>query len=413
LAIHFAIVPALSGHALPDPVALLLGGPGEDAIGDAADAAAQFASLNRDRDILLVDQRGTGQSAALHCDLYAPDDPAPNLVDMFPRTAVEACEKRLQAKADLARYTYDYFARDLEQVRQALGYGPLNLFAGSYGTRAAQVYMRAYPQSVRTAYLGSVVPIDLPSPLMFARTGQTALDHLVQDCEDDDACRTAFPDVRRDAATMFARLDGDRVRVNLPGGGQAALGRGRVAEWVRSRLYRPGGAATLPKLFHQAASGDWAPIVEGVLAQTREADNSLSFGLFFAITCSEDVAYVREQDVPAETDGTFLGAYRLKQQQAACAGWPQSELPFGYRQAIRSSVPTLFVTGDRDGGTPLWFTDHVAAGFSRRALVVIQGQGHTEWNDCVSRLHEQLVRTGRVEDLDTSCPAIPLPPFAR
>ena len=302
MAIHFAIVPALSAHALPDPVALLMGGPGEDAISDAADAAAQFAAIRSDRDILLVDQRGTGQSAALHCDLYDPQDPPTSLVNIFPRRAVETCEKRLQAKADLTRYTYDYFARDLEQVRQALGYGPLNLFAGSYGTRAAQVYMRAYPQSVRTAYLGSVVPIDLPSPLTFARTAQTALDHMIQDCQEDDACQAAFPD-RRDATIMFARLQGAQVRISLPGGGQAALGRGRVAEWVRSRLYRPGSAATLPKLFHQAVSGNWTPIMEGVLAQAREADNSLSFGLFFAITCSEDIAYVREQDVPAETAG--------------------------------------------------------------------------------------------------------------
>jgi pimeloyl-ACP methyl ester carboxylesterase len=412
LAIHFAIVPALSGKAAPDPIVPLMGGPGEDAISDAADAATQFAALRSTRDILLLDQRGTGQSGTLHCDLYAPDNPAASLMDVFPEKTVEACEKRLQNQADLTRYTYDYFARDLEQVRQALGYGPLNLTAGSYGTRAAQVYMRAYPQSVRTAYLGSVVPIDLPSTLMFARTAQTALEHMIQDCEEDAACHTAYPELRRDVAATFARLDGDRVRVSLPGRPDSAtLGRGRVAEWVRSRLYRPPGAATLPKIFQQAASGDWAPIVDGVLSHAREGDDSLSFGLLFAIACSEDIPFVREQDIPAASEGTFLGTYRLAQQQRACAFWPRTALPPDYRRPLESAIPTLFVTGDRDGDTPLWFTDHVASAFTHRAIVVVRGQGHTGWNDCVARLYQQLVETGAVDSLDTSCPAVPLPPF--
>jgi pimeloyl-ACP methyl ester carboxylesterase len=414
LGIHFAILPALSGAALGDPIVPLMGGPGEDVINDAADAAAQFAALRSTRDILLVDQRGAGQSAALHCDLYSPDNPAASLVDLFPPKAAEACEKRLLSQADLTQYSYGRFARDLEEIRRALGYGPLNLFAGSYGTRAAQVYMRAYPQSVRTAYLGSVVPIDLPVPLTFARTTQDALEHMIQDCEEDAACRAAYPELRREVASTFAQLDGDHVRVNLPGrSGSALLGGGRVAEWVRSRLYRPAGAATLPKIFHQAASGDWTPIVEGVLSQAHETDNGLSFGLLFAITCSEDIPFVTEQDVPAASNGTFLGTYRLRQQQSACALWPRAALPLDYRQPVRSTIPTLFVTGDRDGGTPLWFTDHVASAFTQRAIVVIRGQGHTGWNDCVAKLYQQLVSTAATKDLETSCPAVPLPPFTR
>ena len=413
LPIHVAVIQATSGKPLADPIVVLMGGPGEDAIGAAADSAARLAPLLADRDLLLVDQRGTGQSAALQCDLAAPATEADNLRDVFPREAVRKCERRLSAAADLTRYTYRYFARDLEQVRRALGYGPVNLFAGSYGTRAAQVYLREYPQSVRTAYLGSVVPIDVVGPLPFAKTEEAALETLFAACSADPACHAAFPTLRDEFHQMRGQLESGKMRVRIPGHMERVpLGRGRVAEWFRSQLYRPRNAAALPWMIHRAAAGDWAPIVDGILADSREADGSFSFGLFFAITCSEDLAFLRPQDVAGETRGTFLGDYRLRQQQAACAPWPRAALPGDYRTPVRSSVATLFVTGDLDGGTPLWFTDRVAAGFANQATLVAHGQGHTEWSNCVAETYQQLVQSGSVEGLAArACPAVPRPPF--
>lgn len=149
-----------------------------------------------------------------------------------------------------------------------------------------------------------------------------------------------------------------------------------------------------------------------MLSDARDIEQDLSFDLFFAITCNEDVPFVNEKDVAAATRGTFLGDYRLRQQQTACSYWPRAKLPEGYREPVRSGIPTLFVTGDRDGGTPLWFTDRVAQGFSNEVTVVAHGQGHTEWSSCVAGKYEQLVRSGSVRGLDSpDCPPVPLPPF--
>src|SRR5208282_1829519 len=145
---------------------------------------------------LLVDQRGTGRSAALHCALYSSRQAAASLNDVFPSAAVQRCEQKLAASADLTQYGYLNFASDLEQIRRALGFGPLNLFAGSYGTRAAVVYLRAYPESVRTVYLGSVVPIDVAQPLPMARTAQAALERTFDACARDVKCQRAFPKLR-------------------------------------------------------------------------------------------------------------------------------------------------------------------------------------------------------------------------
>ena len=343
LQIGVAVIPA-TGKAQADPLVPLMGGPGEAAIEAAAYYAEQFAPLRRDHDILLVDQRGTGRSSPLHCDLYAADDPAVSLRDLFPPAAVERCERQLSARADLTQYTYVHFASDLERVRRDLGYGKMNLSGGSYGTRAAQVLMRTYPQSVRTAYLGSVVPVDVITPLTMAKSAQVSLDNTLAACAADSACNAAFPNLREEFHQVAARLDAGEVRVAIPGrSGTFPIYRGRVMEWFRSMNYRPSTATELPWMIHRAYSGDFGPFVAGVLANAREADAGLSFGLLFAITCSDDVAFMREADIVRETQGTFLGDYRARQQQAACKQWPTVPLPADYRTPVHSGVPTLFV----------------------------------------------------------------------
>lgn len=230
-------------------------------------------------------------------------------------------------------------------------------------------------------------------------------------CAADSACKSAFPHLRDEFLQIWVRLSSGSVRVTVPGERDTvALDRGRVAEWFRAKLYRPRSSATLPWMIHRAYLGDWTPISEGILSDARASD--LSFGLFFSITCSEDIPFIRENDVVAETQGTFLGDYRVRQQQAACAHWPKATLPKGYREPVWSSVPTVFASGDRDGATPLWLMQHAGQGFSHHREVVLRGQGHTEWNDCIAQIYQQLVISGSVEELSTSaCPEVPLPPF--
>jgi pimeloyl-ACP methyl ester carboxylesterase len=411
--IGVAVIPAAGGKALPDPIVVLMGGPGEETISAAAVFAQRFESLRRDRDLLLIDQRGTGRSGALRCDLSSTHDPAANLRDFMPLAAVKRCEQKWRAQADLTQYSYSHFVNDLEYVRRALDYGSLNLFAGSYGNRAAQVYLRSYPKSVRTAYLGSVVPIDIAIPLPLAKAAQAAFEKTFSACAADPECHAAFPNLRDEFREILARLESG-VRVAVPGGsGAALLDRGRVVEWLRSVLYRAESAAQAPWMIHRAYAGDWNPIVEGILslARTRGPASDVGFGLFFSITCNDDVPFIREEEVTPATQGTFLGDYRVRQQQAACRDWPKASLPADYRTPVRSSVPTLFVSGDSDPASPLWFAEHIAPGFSNRLEIVLRERGHTEWNDCVARLYERFVRSGSVRGLDASCEPEPRPPF--
>jgi pimeloyl-ACP methyl ester carboxylesterase len=413
LEIHFILIPAANGRTRPDPIVPLLGGPGEAAIEAARIFVERFGPMLNDRDLLLVDQRGTGQSGALRCRFFSRGDPAESLENLFPPARVASCAKDLATHADLTQYSSRRFADDLEEVRRFLAYGPLNLVAGSYGTRAAQVFVRAYPSSVRTIYLGSVVPIDIAEPLPFAKAAQSTLERTFAACEADASCHSAFPHVRGEFSQIMERLASGRVSVKVPGyAGAVALSQGRVAEWFRSLLYRPSSAARLPWLIDRASKGDWDPIVKGILDDAQDADDDLSFGLFLSITCSEDVPFVREKEVAAATKNTFLGDWRLRQQQTACNVWPHSVVPASSREPIHTRIPTMFVSGDTDGGTPLWFTEHAALGFQNRVVIIMSNRGHTEWAPCTETLYQRFLNQGSVQGFDTAaCSHLSRPPF--
>ena len=413
LEIHFVVIRAAQGHPLPDPIVPLTGGPGEAAIEEGQIFVERLAPMLNDRDLLLVDQRGAGESGALRCHFFSPDDPAESLQNLFPPARVESCAKNLAMHADLMQYSYRRFVEDLEKVRRVLGYGPLDLFALSSGTRAAQVFVRTYPNSVRTIYLGSVDPIDIPDPLPFARAGQSMLERTFAACEADASCRSAFPHLRDEFSQIMERLARGRVFVKLPGHARTvALSQGRVAEWFRSLLYRPSSSARLPWLIDQGSKGDWEPIVSGILEGARGADDDLSFGLLLSITCSDDVPFVRQEEVAAATRNTFLGDWRLRQQQAACKVWPHFVAPPSYREPIYTQIPTMFVSGDSDGSTPLSFIEHAAPGFENRVEVVMSNRGHTEWAPCVETLYQRFLNQGSVRGLDASaCSHLSRPPF--
>jgi hypothetical protein len=185
-----------------------------------------------------------------------------------------------------------------------------------------------------------------------------------------------------------------------------------VLEWFRALLYRPSSAAELPWIVHRAYEGDWSPIVAGILEGARTREAGISFGLFFSITCNDDVPFMGDADIEKATQGTLLGDYRPRQQIGACTQWPRAVLPEGYRQAVRSSVPTMFVSGDTDAASPLWFTQHVARGFPNRVELVLAGRGHTEWNDCVADRYRHFVTTATVGGLGASaCAPTPRPAF--
>src|SRR5262249_14695479 len=144
-----------------------------------------FRRFETDRDIVLIDQRGTGHSNPLDCEDEHVDEDL-SAIDTYPVDRFRACLERLHA--DTRLYTTPIAMDDIDEVRQHLGYGAITLWGGSYGTRAALVYLKRHEATVRTVTLDGVAPPDMRLPLYMARDGQRALDRLIDACAADPVC---------------------------------------------------------------------------------------------------------------------------------------------------------------------------------------------------------------------------------
>lgn len=418
--LNVVVLPAQSDSPAPDPVFYLSGGPGYGSAGAAAGIADFFAPLRTSRDIVLLDQRGTGRSHPLHCALPGgPDDPQGYVRELFPMPALRACLPKLAAIADLTRYTTSDFVDDLDEARAFLGYRRINLFGGSYGTRAAQAYMRKYPQNVRSVVLAGAMPIDSKMPLYHARKAQESIDKVFDDCANLEPCRKAFPRLAADLAAAVGRLRQGPVRqaVTLPATGKQAelsISESAFTTTLRAMQYSPRATWRIPLYVHLAAQGDFAPMILATIDDRTDPDWSV--GVYLSITCAEDVARIDRREVPALITDTYQGDDRLRQQLEACSFWPTAHVPEDFFAPIASSLPTLILTGWLDPATPPEWAVDVARGLPNSVNVVLRdgshGPGGLEHADCYPKLIADFLANGTPYGFDSACAqSMKRPPF--
>src|SRR5438132_1012342 len=240
IALKIVVFPATGQDKAADPLFYIPGGPGSSATEDAPFVAQQFATIREHRDLVFVDQRGTGGSNPLNCDLFNPADLRSYLGDYFPLEDVRKCREQLESKANLKLYTTPIAMDDLDDVRAALGYNQINIIGGSYGTRATQVYLKLHETRVRAIILHGVSPTNQFMPRDFPQHTERALDGVMADCAADDACRAAFPDLRAEAKSVLEGLLRGPVEVELKRPKESiriSLARDLVAEAIRYMLY--------------------------------------------------------------------------------------------------------------------------------------------------------------------------------
>jgi pimeloyl-ACP methyl ester carboxylesterase len=377
-----------------------------------------MARVRRHRDIVLVDQRGTGESNPLNCDLYGKEAQA-HLGDLFPPEAVERCFAEWQQRADLRFYTTDIAMADLDEVREALGCEQINLFGTSYGTRAAQVYMRQFPKRVRSVIMKGVTSLTTLLTIPMARDAQRSLDLLFQDCAADADCGAAFPKLKEEAKSVFERLETEveaEVRENGNGSKQRVkISRAAIGPTIRSMLQSNDTAAKIPLLLHQAAQGDYAPLAEMALTIRRGFSKLVSIGMFLAVATPEDVAISDPAEVARASAGTFLRDDYYRQLQRLAPLFPPREMPADYRAPVKSAVPTLLISGFVDPATPPSGGDEVG-NISRTACMSSHATGSHSYggmSPCIDDIMAEFVERGTMMGVDTSCAGkIKRPPFA-
>ena len=380
--VHYVVVPAMARRKLPDPVFLLAGGPGQSAIGVAPQAFGLFRRLNNRRDIVFVDQRGTGKSAPLDCEatrhepLAEQADPDAQLRLLMRCKAALLKRPYLRAEADLGHFTTALAMQDLDAVRRQLGAPQINLVGISYGTRAALDYMRQFPQAVRRSVLDGVAPPDMALPTSASTDSQAALEAVFSACQSQPACAAAHPTLRADWAALLASLP-KAVQAAHPLTGQTErfeLTRAMALAAVRGALYAPASAAALPVAIGAAAAGRYEALLGMAALLGSNRGGALATGMHFSVVCAEDMARL---DQATDTPGTDFGAEQAALYRQACAAWPRGAVPAAFFRVPPSRTPTLLLSGGADPATPPRHAERVAQALGAAARhVVVPNAGH-------------------------------------
>ena len=412
IALKIVVFPAIGKEKAPDPLFYIPGGPGSSATEDAPFVAQQAAKIREHRDLVFVDQRGTGGSNPLNCDFFDPKNLQSYLGDYFPLPDVRKCREQLEPKADLKLYTTEIAMNDLEDVRRALGYQKINIIGGSYGTRAAQVYLKFHPNSVRAVILHGVSPTNQFMPRDFPQHTERALNGVIADCAADKDCHTAFPNFEAETKTVLARFLRGPVEVEVKRGvanepAKISLSRDLFAEAIRYMLYQPAAASRIPLFIHLAAQGNFVPLANAAINYRQNLVATGSNGMYLSVTCAEDLPLIKRGEGERSGVNTLLGDYRLRQQRAACELWPRGKISANYAEPTVSDAPVLILTGQWDPVTPPIYGDIAAKHLSHSLHIIVPHGGHGFGGltrlDCIDNLIASFVEKGTTAGLDTSC----------
>jgi pimeloyl-ACP methyl ester carboxylesterase len=403
IALRVAVIPARDGGTRRDPIVVLAGGPGGSAVESAFGMLQLFSSVNGARDILLVDQRGTGRSNALECPV--PKKPLPATAAAI-RAYVEACLGRF--RADPARYTTVPAMEDLAEVIRALGYEKVNVYGGSYGATAAQYLLAQHPELVRTAIFDGGTLLDIPIFERWGPNGERALRSVLARCAATPRCVRAYPRVRREAFEMMAALRKRPVRAL-----GVVIGPAEAAGTLQALTRSPEGAARIPWVAHRAVEGDWAPLVLSMDEQGAGGAETRRL-MYWSIVCNEPWARWSPARTRAASRGTYLAERTTLDAQrvaAVCSVWPKAPQPAWSDARVRSDVPVLLIVGGNDPQDPLANVRGARQAMPASRTVVVPHAGHGALQlGCLPEVAQRFVERGTAVGLDTRCVGRYTPP---
>lgn len=405
ITLNIILLPATSAKPAADALFYLVGGPGGAATTSAS--ATFMPRLRRERDVVLVDQRGTGQSNPLGCNLFGDKPDMQAWFAAYPLDKLRVCREQLQKVANLKLYSTSIAMDDLDEVRDAFGYDKIDLYGGSYGSTAALVYLRQHPNRVRTVTVFGVAPPDAKIPLSFAKGVEHAMGRLLDDCAADPTCAAAYPKLREDFATVLKRFENGPVEVTalnvFTGEKQkVSVTRDAFVDAIRILLYVPQAMSVMPYLLHTAAEGDLAPFMAAGFQVSYQIGKQIYRGMQYSVICAEDDPFITDEEVKRESAGTFYGDSRVRITRQACADWPRASVPASFLEPVKSNAPVLIVSGELDPVTPPDLSEAAARSLPNSRRLVVHNATHTSY-DCVENVIADFIDRGTTQGLDVSC----------
>lgn len=407
--LFIARIPAVSGRKALDPMLLIAGGPGMGASEMYPGVAQAFARTRRERDIIVVDQRGTGRSNALRCDSDSAPDANADTAAFLAET--RRCFEALSASADLTRYTTSVAVRDLERVRVALGIEQWNLYGVSYGSRVAQHYLRRYPERTRSVILDGVVPPGLALGPDIALDAQAAFERILARCDREPSCSQRFGNTRTHYDSLLARLRAAKQPVTIPDPTTAApllieFGPTHLGVVLRLQSYSAATASLLPLALHEAATRDNLVPLAGLFAMSlRGISDAMAAGMHNSVVCTEDLPFIDFARLDrARLAATYIGTEQIDTLREVCSYWPRGQLDPDFRAPLRSNVPVLLLSGGDDPVTPPGNATRAMQGLARSRHLLLPSQGHGQIGaTCMDRVIARFVGSLETELLDARC----------
>ena len=409
IGMNVVVLPAAARIKEPDPIFVFAGGPGQAAVDLARESLAILGGLNAKRDIVLVDQRGTGKSNGLGCkfgDIDTPEMIDPIRREHLSRKLLLECRDALSPRADLTLYTTTIAMADIDELRAALGYEKINLWGGSYGTRAALEYLRRYPGQVRSVVLDGVAPPSLAMPVTFARDAGAAYDKMLAACAGETPCAKRFPQLKRQVDELLAGLDKQPRRISMPDAltgipREVAVTKDNLLMALFSILYVPELVALLPESLVQAKRGDYAPLFAMASAFGDFAEEKIFAGMRFSVVCAEDVPRIGTGSGAGEAP---FGGLFVREFSKACNDWPRGTMAKDFDQPVRSDKPVLILSGGIDPVTPPAFGDEVKKTLPNSLHLTAPNIGHgVSTHGCAPRLIKKFVEAASAAELDGKC----------
>lgn len=402
--IRFAVVPAVARNKEADSVLVLAGGPGQAATRIAGQVMPLFAKLNARRDIVFIDQRGTGGSNALEC----PVDDSSLAESVEPARQIERLQQCLRTlKSDLAQYATWIAVRDFDAVRTKLLVPRFNLWGASYGTRAALEYLRQFPDRVRTVVLDGVAPPDMVLPASFALDAEAALDRLIDVCRRDSACNARYPDLAARIEALLVRAKAGfeaTVRHPLTGVQETLkIDRGLLSALLRTPLYVPQLSALLPYALAEAGRGNFDPLLAMTLALSGGVSEDFAYGMHLAVVCAEDQPLMTPA-LQARARASRFGGSMVDFYAGVCEAVPIRPVPSGFVAVNPAPVPVLVLSGGLDPATPPRHGAAVAAKLGNARHLVAPNLSHgVSGQACVPELITRFIRSAAFDGIDDEC----------
>jgi pimeloyl-ACP methyl ester carboxylesterase len=392
ISLSIMVLPAIDPKPAADPVFFFAGGPGESAA-QSGPLVSYGALLRRQRHIVLIDQRGTGKSNLLQCEVKNPKSLQSLVGDYFDLDRLRACRTELEKTSDLAQYTTTNFIEDVDEVRAAMGFPAIDVIGGSYGTETALVYLRSHPEHVRAVALNAVKPTTYKLPLTFAKTIQASMELLLA----GDA------KLSEEFHALLGRLEKEPAQFEV-GGQKVTLSRGAFLSNLRILLYIPQLKPQLPKMLDAAFQGNWGSYTIAVASVTAQLEPAIARGMSFSVICAEDVPAITEEEIRRETGGTWIGDYQVRFMQLACKLWPRGAVPAGFFDPVRSDKPVLLIAGSDDPATPASAAREAARTLSNSRVLEIPGGTHLTQSACIDKAIAQFISTAQPGSV-AACPA--------